>query len=268
MALTAHQVERYWQQGFLLVSGLVPESRLRRCERRFLDIASGVVEKPPGMKLMRELMAVRGAVCPESPELAVNKAFNLEDDPALYAYSLEPALLAAVYSLIGESVYSVATNLFNKPPGVDGRHPLHQDLRYFRMRPASGMVATWTALTRMTRTNGCLSVLPGSHRGALLPHGSPDWEYVNHGFFGIPLDAPGLAVRFSERRHVEMRPGDTLFFHPLLIHGSGRNRSAAPRRAISTHYAAATCRSPAPDWRKSERARSLPSGTAYGGDPA
>jgi len=41
--------------------------------------------------------------------------------------------------------------------------------------------------------------------------------------------------------HVEMEPGDTLFFHPLLIHGSGRNLSRRYRKAISCHYASTRC---------------------------
>ncbi|XP_026548863.1 phytanoyl-CoA dioxygenase, peroxisomal-like, partial [Notechis scutatus] len=39
------------------------------------------------------------------------------------------------------------------------------------------------------------------------------------------------------RVHVPMETGDTLFFHPLLIHGSGRNRTEGFRKAISCHYA-------------------------------
>jgi len=39
-----------------------------------------------------------------------------------------------------------------------------------------------------------------------------------------------------------MEPGDTVFFHPLLLHGSGRNRTEGFRRAISAHYASAACR--------------------------
>ena len=45
----------------------------------------------------------------------------------------------------------------------------------------------------------------------------------------------------SERVHLEMAPGDTVFFHPLLLHGSGRNRSKGFRRAISCHYASSRC---------------------------
>ena len=46
----------------------------------------------------------------------------------------------------------------------------------------------------------------------------------------------------EKRVHLEMEPGDTVFFHPLLLHGSGRNRSSGFRRAISAHYASAECR--------------------------
>ena len=107
----------------------------------------------------------------------------------------------------------------DKPPGVDGRHPLHQDLRYFALRPADRIVASWTAIDRATRENGCLAVVPGSHRGSLLPHRDPDWERVNTGFFAIDDFDPEARV------HVAMEPGDTLLFHPLLIHGSGPGAS-------------------------------------------
>ena len=61
---------------------------------------------------------------------------------------------------------------------------------------------------------------------------------MNFGFFAAK-DAPT-----SERVHVEMEPGDTLLLHPLLLHGSGRNRSDGYRRAISTHYASTECKRP------------------------
>ena len=41
--------------------------------------------------------------------------------------------------------------------------------------------------------------------------------------------------------YLEMEPGDTVFFHPLLIHGSSINKSKRTRKAISAHYAAAEC---------------------------
>ena len=124
--------------------------------------------------------------------------------------------------------------LITKPPGVDARHPLHQDLLYFGFRPGDAVVGTWTALEPVTRANGCLAVLPGSQRGELSPHEIPGWDYVNYGFLGVK------GVDGADRVHVEMEPGDTLFFHSLLIHGSGNNRTDGFRRAISAHYARTT----------------------------
>ena len=253
MQLTIDQIQQYGEQGFLLLPGLVPEDRLRAYEERFLQFASDAAPPARGMKLMRDVMVVKGSVRPRTAVEAVNKLLQFEEDPALYGYTLEPALLAAVRSLIGPGdLYTVATNVFNKPPGVDGRHPLHQDLHYFRMRPPEKIVGTWTTFTDTHRENGCLAVVPGSHQGELLDHGYPDWEHLNSGFFGVGDAAVG------EHVHIEMQAGDTLLFHPLLIHGSGHNRTDACRRAISTHYAAADCESPDRDWRMSMRTRRIP----------
>ena len=38
-----------------------------------------------------------------------------------------------------------------------------------------------------------------------------------------------------------MEAGDTVFFHTLLVHGSGANRSGRFRKAISCHYASSDC---------------------------
>ena len=231
---------RYARDGFVRVNGLIEPAGLARLEARFVALASGAATPPDGMVLMNDVMVVKGAVTPATPLHAVNKLLSFEDDETLFGgYALHGDLLAWVRALIGPDLVTLSTNVFNKPPGIDGRHPLHQDLRYFALRPADGIVATWTAISPTTRENGCLVVVPGSHRRGLLRHATPDWEYVNGGFFaaqGIDLD---------ERVHVEMDPGDTLLFHPLLVHGSGRNRSGDFRRAISTHYASSACERPA-----------------------
>lgn len=226
-------------EGFVLLRGLFDRPFLSRLEDRFVDLVAGRTPAPKTMVIMRDVMVVRGAREAPNPVDAVNKLLSFEEDPVLFGHSLHPGLLEEVRSLIGSSIRTISTNVFNKPPGVDGRHPLHQDLRYFAYRPAEGIVAAWTAISPCTRQNGCLAVVPGSHRGALREHALPDWEFVNAGFFAA-ADAP-----IADRVHVEMEPGDTLLFHPLLMHGSGRNRSNGFRRAISTHYASADCVRPA-----------------------
>ncbi|MCE2406145.1 MAG: phytanoyl-CoA dioxygenase family protein [Pseudomonadales bacterium] len=247
--LDLDQIEAYRQDGYLLVRKLIAEDELERWTSRFVDVVNGNLRQARGMVLMKDVMVAKGAVVPTDALFGVNKLLNFEDDPEFYSYVEHPNLIAVVNDLIGNDLYSLVTNVFNKPPEVDGRHPLHQDLRYFRMRPPEKIVAAWTAISKCTRDNGCLAVVPKSHLLGALDHRLPDWEFVNYAFYGIKETA-GL-----ERVHIEMEPGDTVFFHPLLVHGSGRNLTNECRRSISTHYASHACESPAPDWRENDRVR-------------
>ena len=237
-SLLSEELRRqYDEQGFLLVPGLFDAAERELCERRFQDIVDGVVAPAQDMLVMRDVMVAKGAVAPRARAAGVAKIQDFHHDPVLFeGYARNPKLLAWVEAFVGPDVKSIHNMLINKPPGVDGRHPLHQDLLYFPFRPADKIVATWTALETCTRENGCLVAVPGTHKGELLEHENPGWEYVNFLYVG----AKGVGAH-PDRVHLEMEPGDTLFFHPLLLHGSGRNRTDGYRRAISAHFASSTC---------------------------
>ena len=236
--LTPADRKHYDEQGFLVVEGLFEQAELDAWHGRFRDIVEGRAPTAEHMVVMKDVMVAKGVVEPESPLGAIAKIQDFHLDPVLFdGYCRNPKLLAVVEAFCGPDVKSIHNMLINKPPGVDGRHPLHQDLLYFPFRPADRIVATWTALAPCNRRNGCLSVVPGSHKGELLPHESPDWDHVNFLYVGARSEGPAAA-----RVHLEMEPGDTVFFHPLLLHGSGRNRSPDFRPAISSHYASAECR--------------------------
>jgi phytanoyl-CoA hydroxylase len=221
-----------------MVRGLFDKDELAPLLERFLAIVTGGVAAAPDMLVMRDVMVAKGAVVPRSREAAIAKIQDFHNDPVLFdGYVRSARLLDAVETWTGGDVVSIHSMLINKPPDVDGRHPLHQDLLYFPFRPADHIVGTWTALEPCTRENGCLVVLPGTHRGELLKHENPDWEWLNHAYFGARGVGPA-----PERVHLVMEPGDTVLFHPLLLHGSGRNRTTGFRRAISAHYASASCR--------------------------
>ncbi len=228
----------YDETGYLVVKRLFVAAELEVFVKRFLAIVNEEVPAAPRMLVMRDVMVAKGAVKPASRPESIAKIQDFHEDPVLYqGYVKHPKLLDQVEAFVGPDVKSIHTMLINKPPGVDGRHPLHQDLLYFPFRPADRIVATWTALEPCTRENGCLVVVPGTHKGELIPHENPDWEWLNHAYFG----ARGVGPH-PDRVHLEMEPGDTVFFHPLLLHGSGQNRTQGFRRAISAHYASATCR--------------------------
>jgi len=236
--MTEKQRQGYDEQGFVLVRGFFDKDELEPWHQRFVDIVEGRVEPAENMLVMRDVMVVKGAVEPDTPQEAIAKIQDFHHDAVLFdGYCKNDRLLSWVESLIGPDIKSIHNMLINKPPNVDGRHPLHQDLLYFPLRPADQIIATWTALEPCTQENGCLVVVPGSHKGELLAHEEPSWDYVNLAYFG----AKGVGAH-EERVHLEMEPGDVVFFHPILLHGSGQNRSSGFRRAISSHYASATCK--------------------------
>ncbi|MGH0028603.1 MAG: phytanoyl-CoA dioxygenase family protein [Myxococcota bacterium] len=236
--LTDDDLDHYRKHGYAVLRRLFDEAELEPLRRRFLAIVNEEVPPAPDMLVMRDVMVAKGAVAPGSRAEAIAKIQDFHNDPVLFdGYARSPRLLAAVERFCGPDIKSIHSMLINKPPNVDGRHPLHQDLLYFPFRPADRIVATWTALEPCTRENGCLVVVPGTHEGDLERHANPDWEYLNTAYFGVER-----ADAAMERVHLEMEPGDTAFFHPLLWHGSGRNRTQGFRRAISAHYASAACR--------------------------
>ncbi len=233
---TQEQRDQYREQGFTVVPGLFASDELEPWLERLRVIVEGEIEPAEGMLVMRDVMIAKGAVVPGSRADAIAKLQDFQNDPVLFSYVRHERLLDQVCELIGPDVKAIHNMLINKPPNVDGRHPLHQDLLYFPFRPADAIVASWTALERVSLENGCLVVVPGSHKGELLAHEDMDWEYVNRAYFG----AVGVGKE-TERVHLEMEPGDTVFFHPVLLHGSGRNRTQGFRRAISAHYASSRC---------------------------
>lgn len=226
----------YAERGYVVERALFGPREIAPWLERLQAILEGELAPSEGMLVMKDVMVAKGAVRPKTRDEGIAKLQDLERDPVLRSYLEHPRLLDRVEAFVGPDIASVHTMLINKPPGVDGRHPLHQDLLYFPFRPADGIVAAWTALEPCTRENGCLAVVPGSHGGGLLPHQNPDWDYLNLGYFGA------VGGPHPDRVHLELEPGDTVFFHPLLLHGSGRNRTRGFRRAISAHYASAACR--------------------------
>lgn len=244
--LSSAEIEQYWEQGFVLCRGIIDENSLGRWNERFCDLVEGRAKAPDSMRFVRDVMIAKGAVKPRSPLHAINKILGFEDDPVLFEYPRDPRVLERVRSVIGPSVMTIATNVIHKPPFVDARHPMHQDQLYFPLRPADRIIGTWTAIERVNRENGCLCVVPGTHRLPLQKHVLPDWEYVNKYFFGV--EEPQL----HKRVHVEMEPGDCVLFHPHLYHGSGRNRTTGFRRAMVTHFASTECEQiGGPDFRAS-----------------
>lgn len=235
--MNAEQRAQYERDGYTVLRSFFDLEELERWRSRFQAIVEQRASRPENMLVMKDVMIAKRVVTPASAEASIQKLQDLHEDPVFDTYIRHERLLNEVEEITGPDIKMVHNMFINKPPVVDGRHPLHQDLVYFPFRPADKIVATWTAIDRCTPENGCLTVVPGTHTGEMLDHELPEWEYVNFSYLG----AQGVG-RETERVHLEMEPGDLALFHPVLIHGSGHNRTTGFRKAISAHYASARCR--------------------------
>lgn len=233
--LSYEQRKFYEDNGYIVIRNLVPKEKLDVYRERFEQICRREVEVP-GLTIMRDVAIARSEFVPG--EQAVTKLQEFQNDDVLFGYCELPEIIKYVQTFTGKEVKAMHTMLINKPPDPGkktSRHPLHQDLHYFPFRPADRVVCSWTAMQKVNRENGCLVVLPGTHKGELLQHDYPEWEGgVNKMYHGVTDFDPN-----APRVHLPMDTGDTVFFHPLLIHGSGMNKTKGFRKSISCHYASA-----------------------------
>lgn len=233
--LSYEQRKFYEDNGYIVIRNLVPKEKLDVYRERFEQICRREVEIP-GLTIMRDVAIARSEFVPG--EQAVTKLQEFQNDDVLFGYCELPEIIKYVQTFTGKEVKAMHTMLINKPPDPGkktSRHPLHQDLHYFPFRPADRVVCSWTAMQKVNRENGCLVVLPGTHKGELLQHDYPEWEGgVNKMYHGVRDFDPN-----APRVHLPMDTGDTVFFHPLLIHGSGMNKTKGFRKSISCHYASA-----------------------------
>ncbi|XP_061411607.1 phytanoyl-CoA dioxygenase, peroxisomal-like isoform X1 [Lethenteron reissneri] len=235
--LTPEQRAFYEDNGFIVIKGLVTDEDLERYRDRFERICRREVTVP-AITIMRDIAIAKSKVAQD--QTSVTKVQDFQEDPILFQYCQLPEMLQYVESFTGPDIMAVHSMLINKPPDPgqkSSRHPLHQDLHFFPFRPAERIVCSWTAMQHIDRENGTLVVLPGTHKGDLKPHAYPEWEGgVNKLYLGL-RDFDPTAPRF----HLSMEKGDTVFFHPLLIHGSGMNRTNGFRKSISCHFASSQC---------------------------
>ena len=124
--------------------------------------------------------------------------------------------------------------LFLKAEGKPGQ-AWHQDEYFIPTRDRS-LTAVWIALDDATVSNGCLWVLPGSHRAGVI---YPERE-IDDARFDCTTEAYRFPYRHSDAVPVEVRAGTALIFSGYLLHRSLPNTAAGSlRRAVVNHYMSA-----------------------------
>jgi ectoine hydroxylase-related dioxygenase (phytanoyl-CoA dioxygenase family) len=144
----------------------------------------------------------------------------------------DPRLVDPIRGLLGEVEVSLFTDKLNlKRPGEGSRFRWHQDSPYWaHFHPdVERLPNAMISIDDATAVNGCLRVIPGSHRGGMLP------GLEGEGRLG-PLFTDPAAFDESLQVPIVLSAGSTVFFSPSIVHGSEPNDSTERRRALIFTY--------------------------------
>jgi ectoine hydroxylase-related dioxygenase (phytanoyl-CoA dioxygenase family) len=147
-------------------------------------------------------------------------------------FSRSPRIVDKMETLLGGEVYHYHTKMMLKEPFVGGAWEWHQDYGYWYNNGClfPEMASCLIAVDRATKENGCLQVIPGTHKMGRVDHGKAgdqtgaDMERVNAALERMPLV------------YIEAEPGDALFFHCNLLHRSDQNTSPNSRWSLICCY--------------------------------
>jgi non-heme Fe2+,alpha-ketoglutarate-dependent halogenase len=140
-------------------------------------------------------------------------------------------ILDAVEDVIGPDILCWTTNFFIKEAHSPGFVSWHQDSTYWGLEP-DDVVTAWVAFTDVTRENGYMQVIPGSHKVDQLPH-VDTFHRDNLLSRGQEIS---VEVDKSKAVGLAMGAGEMSLHHIKLVHGSDANRSADRRIGLSIRY--------------------------------
>lgn len=227
--LRAEQVRTYQEDGFLVMPDALTQTELDELRAEATAICRGDRGEVEGVE----------PAFPEEPEADVLRRYLCIHFPhkissVMSGYLGHPAIAASLQQLIGPNVKCMQSMLFIKATGKPGQ-AWHQDEFFIPTRDCS-LNAAWIAMDDANQENGCLWVIPGSHRDRLI---WPQREHDDRRF-----DCTGEAFQFpyadSDAIPVEVTAGSIVFFNGYLLHRSFPNRAQSGyRRVLVNHYMSA-----------------------------
>jgi hypothetical protein len=223
-AIGTEEVRRYRADGFLPVAGAVDRAQVDAALSGLASLAGP--NSPADIQYESWAEDRIDRLSPEERMDATRKfmAFARHDD-RLAALAHDAGILAVVAELLGGTPRMFQDMALLKPPGGGREKPWHQDNAYFHLVPGTPIVGVWLALDDATLDNGCMRVVPGSHREGPTRHAFLRDLQICDG--DVPVDR-GVAV--------PLPAGGLMFFDGLLQHGTPANFTDTRRRAVQFHY--------------------------------
>lgn len=207
-ALSAAQVAQFRERGFLS-----PVDALVADEARTVRT------------LVESVEAANGGQWPRAQGLKSHLIYTALDRVVHHA-----KILDAVEDILGPDMLCWSSRWFIKDKNDGGFVSWHQDVPYWGLDVGENIVTAWVAISPATRANGCMKVIPGSHR-SLVPHR----EGVSN---NLLLRGQEVAVKVDESKAVYMalEAGQMSLHHGLMFHGSEESCDDERRIGFAIRY--------------------------------
>lgn len=153
--------------------------------------------------------------------------------PAFAEWTKNSRVTDVVGALLNSAELRLTRNHHNcimtKHPGFSSATLWHQDLRYWSFSKPD-LINSWLALGHETSANGCMWLLPGSHRCSIAARRLDSAKFLRS-------DLPENQTLLHTARSAELQPGDVLFFHAGVFHAAGRNETGQLKlSAVFTYH--------------------------------
>lgn len=218
MQLTANQVHEYNERGFLVLPELFSpeEISVLRAERD--RIAAIETDHAVRFAKIRTIYRVHELDGPTASAV-------------YHAVGRMPRLLEPAMQLLNDKdLYILNSRLYSKDAFVGTSMLWHQDFGYWKADrvPTPNLVQCMIMLTDVDVLDGCLVLVPGSHRLGQLPHYSDASSAFKH--MAVKPDVMSDILRTSPRPvPVTGKAGTVAMFSSLVIHASTHNFSSHDR---------------------------------------
>jgi phytanoyl-CoA hydroxylase len=239
-SLTAEQVRRYEEEGYLVLDGFLDDADLAPARTAMMEkvdriaddlFAAGLVESRFEEEPFETRLARLFEELSDAEFLKYGRGWR-DRHPGYYAIQCNPKILDAVESLIGPELFAnPAYNVRPKVPRVAaGAVPWHQDRSYWPGAKVAPVITVWIPLAPANLENGCLHIWPRTHRRRLLSHHAETYSGTAY----TELDE--AHVKRAQAVPLPMEPGSALLFNDRCIHMSTPNNSDRVRWSLDLRY--------------------------------
>ena len=212
--LSADQVESYRDQGYLIVRDpILPADKFDGLKKAFEDILAALPagERPEGMSMLHLL------------------------HPHLFEWIFDDSVLDLVEPILGPDIAVFASHFVCKPKGNGRRVPWHEDSAYWKTQLDPMEVCTvWLALDPSRRENGCMQVIPRTHRTGRK--GYSDYAPVDATENVFPSEILKSARDDSQAVALELEPNQASLHDARIMHSSAPNLSTMRRCGFTMRY--------------------------------